>query len=162
MCQELAEAGRADELQPLAPALYQLCVQIPVEASLAVVGALQSAGVAWRRAAKARAKAAASAASAASDAAAASAAAHTPLPPGALALLATCAQIYPPSDFRHPMLTPMTLLMGEVRAATQALTLTSTPTPILTLTLTLAARAPPALPDDETTSQDFCSGELRR
>ena len=156
MCQELAEAGRADELQPLAPALYQLCVQIPVEASLAVVGALQSAGVAWRRAAKARAKAAASAATTAS------AAAHTPLPPGALALLATCAQIYPPSDFRHPVLTPMTLLMGEVRAATQALTLTSTPTPILTLTLTLAARAPPALPDDETTSQDFCSGELRR
>ena len=156
MCQELAEAGRADELQPLAPALYQLCVQIPVEASLAVVGALQSAGVAWRRAAKARAKAAASAATTAS------AAAHTPLPPGALALLATCAQIYPPSDFRHPVLTPMTLLMGEVRAATQALTLTSTPTPILTLTLPLAARAPPALPDDETTSQDFCSGELRR
>jgi len=156
LCQELAEAGRADELQPLAPALYQLCVQIPVEASLAVVGALQSAGVAWRRAAKARAKAAASAATTAS------AAAHTPLPPGALALLATCAQIYPPSDFRHPVLTPMTLLMGEVRAATQALTLTSTPTPILTLTLTLAARAPPALPDDETTSQDFCSGELRR
>ena len=156
MCQELAEAGRADELQPLAPALYQLCVQIPVEASLAVVAALQSAGVAWRRAAKARAKAAASAATTAS------AAAHTPLPPGALALLATCAQIYPPSDFRHPVLTPMTLLMGEVRAATQALTLTSTPTPILTLTLTLAARAPPALPDDETTSQDFCSGELRR
>ena len=72
MCQELAEAGRADELQPLAPALYQLCVQIPVEASLAVVGALQSAGVAWRRAAKAHAKAAASAATAASDAAAAS------------------------------------------------------------------------------------------
>ena len=135
MCQELAEAGRADELQPLAPALYQLCVQIPVEASLAVVGALQSAGVAWRRAAKARAKAAASAATTAS------AAAHTPLPPGALALLATCAQIYPPSDFRHPVLTPMTLLMGEVRAATQALTLTSPPTPILTLTLTLAARA---------------------
>ena len=131
-------------------------MQIPVEASLAVVGALQSAGVAWRRAAKARAKAAASAATTAS------AAAHTPLPPGALALLATCAQIYPPSDFRHPVLTPMTLLMGEVRAATQALTLTSTPTPILTLTLTLAARAPPALPDDETTSQDFCSGELRR
>ena len=131
-------------------------MQIPVEASLAVVGALQSAGVAWRRAAKARAKAAASAATTAS------AAAHTPLPPGALALLATCAQIYPPSDFRHPMLTPMTLLMGEVRAATQALTLTSTPTPILTLTLPLAARAPPALPDDETTSQDFCSGELRR
>ena len=154
MCQELAEAGRADELQPLAPALYQLCVQIPVEASLAVVGALQSAGVAWRRAAKARAKAAASAATTAS------AAAHTPLPPGALALLATCAQIYPPSDFRHPVLTPMTLLMGEVRAATQALTLTSTPIPILSLTL--AARAPPALPDDETTSQDFCSGELRR
>ena len=143
-------------------------MQIPVEASLAVVGALQSAGVAWRRAAKARAKAAASAATAASAASAASAAttasaaAHTPLPPGALALLATCAQIYPPSDFRHPLLTPMTLLMGEVRAATQALTLTSTPTPILTLTLTLAARAPPALPDDETTSQDFCSGELRR
>ena len=131
-------------------------MQIPVEASLAVVAALQSAGVAWRRAAKARAKAAASAATTAS------AAAHTPLPPGALALLATCAQIYPPSDFRHPVLTPMTLLMGEVRAATQALTLTSTPTPILTLTLTLAARAPPALPDDETTSQDFCSGELRR
>ena len=131
-------------------------MQIPVEASLAVVGALQSAGVAWRRAAKARAKAAASAATTAS------AAAHTPLPAGALALLATCAQIYPPSDFRHPVLTPMTLLMGEVRAATQALTLTSTPTPILTLTLTLAARAPPALPDDETTSQDFCSGELRR
>ena len=77
MCQELAEAGRADELQPLAPALYQLCVQIPVEASLAVVGALQSAGVAWRRAAKARAKAAASAATAAtaaSDATAATAA----------------------------------------------------------------------------------------
>ena len=129
-------------------------MQIPVEASLAVVGALQSAGVAWRRAAKARAKAAASAATTAS------AAAHTPLPPGALALLATCAQIYPPSDFRHPVLTPMTLLMGEVRAATQALTLTSTPIPILSLTL--AARAPPALPDDETTSQDFCSGELRR
>ena len=147
MCQELAEAGRADELQPLAPALYQLCVQIPVEASLAVVAALQSAGVAWRRAAKARAKAAASAATAASAASAASAAttasaaAHTPLPPGALALLATCAQIYSPSDFRHPVLTPMTLLMGEVRAATQALTRTPTPTPILTLTLTLAARA---------------------
>ena len=103
-------------------------MQIPVEASLAVVGALQSTGVAWRRAAKARAKAAASAATTAS------AAAHTPLPPGALALLATCAQIYPPSDFRHPVLTPMTLLMGEVRAATQALTLTPTPTPILTLT----------------------------
>ena len=141
-------------------------MQIPVEASLAVVGALQSAGVAWRRAAKARAKAAASAAAAAPAATTASAAAHTPLPPGALALLATCAQIYPPSDFRHPVLTPMTLLMGEVRAATraatQALTLTSTPTPILTLTLTLAARAPPSLPDDETTSQDFCSGELRR
>ena len=33
--QELAESGRAAELQPLAPALYQLCVQIPVEASLA-------------------------------------------------------------------------------------------------------------------------------
>ena len=139
-------------------------MQSPVEASLALVGALQSAGVAWRRAAKARAKAAAAAASAASAAttasaasasSTASAAAHTPLPPGALALLATCAQIYPPSDFRHPVLTPMTVLMGEVRAATQALTLTPTPTQILTLTLTLAARAPPSLPDDETTKPRF-------
>ena len=130
-------------------------MQIPVEASLALVGALQSAGVAWRRAAKARAKAAAAAASAASASSTASAAAHMPLPPGALALLATCAQIYPPSGFRHPVLTPMTVLMGEVRAATQALTLTPTPTQILTLTLTLAARAPPSLPDDETTKPRF-------
>ena len=71
---------------------------------------MQSAGVAWHRAAKAGAKASSSAAFAA---------VHTPLPPGALALLATFAQIYPPSDFRHPVLTPMSLLMGEVRAAPQ-------------------------------------------
>ena len=65
----------------------------------------------------AKASAAAAAAASAAVSAAASAAAHTPLPPGALALLATFAQIYPPSDFRHPVLTPMSLLMGEVRAA---------------------------------------------
>ena len=67
----------------------------------------------------AKASAAAAAAASAAVSAAASAAAHTPLPPGALALLATVAQIYPPSDFRHPVLTPMSLLMGEVRAAPQ-------------------------------------------
>ena len=45
---------------------------------------------------------------------AAAAAPHTPLPPGALALLSLCAQIYPVSDFRHVVLTPASLLMAEV------------------------------------------------
>jgi hypothetical protein len=103
-----------------------------------VVASLQSAGVAWRRAAKADAKA--------SAAAAASATAHTPLPPGALALLATLAQIYPPSDFRHPVLTPMSLLMGEVRAA---------PRRRPAVPIGVAGCARHSLPDDENTNPRF-------
>ena len=39
-----------------------------------------------------------------------------PLPPGGLALVACCVQLYPASDYRHAVLSPCALLVAEVLA----------------------------------------------
>ena len=90
-------------LQPLCPALFSLAEQLPVPMALLVLEEIDAVRSGWRQARKALGSGAGGDGSA-----------YVELPPPALALLALVVQLYPLSDFRHVVTTPLVLLVQEV------------------------------------------------
>ena len=89
-------------LQPLYPAIYSLAEQLPVPVALRMLDELQAVRSGWRQARKVLGGPGGSR--------------HVSLPPPALAVLALLVQLYPLSDFRHVVVTPLVLLVQEVLA----------------------------------------------
>lgn len=92
----LAADGQLPSTRPVTGAVHALAGQVPLEVAAAILTRLAAARAAWRKAKKGVSGV------------------LVPLPPGALALVALCCQLYPPSDYRHSVLTPCALLVGEV------------------------------------------------
>ena len=84
------------DTKPVAAALAAIAQQIPLETAAAILKRLAISRSQWLRAKAGGGRR------------------LVPLPPGALALLALCCQMYPLSDYRHAVLTPCALLVGEV------------------------------------------------
>eukprot|EP00316_Scyphosphaera_apsteinii_P000451 CAMPEP_0119345648 /NCGR_PEP_ID=MMETSP1333-20130426/107596_1 /TAXON_ID=418940 /ORGANISM="Scyphosphaera apsteinii, Strain RCC1455" /LENGTH=936 /DNA_ID=CAMNT_0007358125 /DNA_START=77 /DNA_END=2887 /DNA_ORIENTATION=+ len=94
------------ETTPITAAIYSITQQLPLAMSTAIQQRLQKARAAWVRRVRASS-------SAASDTTARHQR-HVPLPMSTLVLVALITQLYSLSDFRHEVLTPCLLFVGEV------------------------------------------------
>ncbi|KAL1512411.1 hypothetical protein AB1Y20_005667 [Prymnesium parvum] len=107
--QRLAAEGSeaASELmQPLCPTIYTIAAQLPKETAAAINALLSAARAKWRQERSSEPEGKRKHAVA--------------LPPETLALLALCVQIYPLTDYRHPVLTSCAVFTAEVLSQAEA------------------------------------------
>ena len=96
---------------PLTSALYSICVQIPLEAGRLIRAKLISNRALWIKSCHAANRESNKDGSNGTETSHANV--HVALPPPALALLSLSCQLFPVTDYRHPVLTPCTLWIGE-------------------------------------------------
>lgn len=132
--QRLAKVATRSALAQAAPivtGLYVIAQQLPATVAQLLLQALVESRCRWKYSARPKVSDARS-----------YACEWTAPAPDTLALLALAAQLYPPSDFRHSVLTPCLLFLGEVLA--QAQKILSFPYVLQPIPLSIDPQPPPS------------------